>query len=84
MKYLMKLENKYKKYYWKIRVEEPYFSISINKLNLSKEQKDYLLNNDVIKKEKYIYISDEYSCSWNKDNSYSWVHTDKEAGNKIK
>lgn len=75
MEYIKMFENHNKKYYWRIRVEEPYFSISINKLNLSKNQKDYLLDNNLIRKEKYIYISDYYAYSWIKDKSNSYKNS---------
>jgi hypothetical protein len=51
MKYLKSFE-KYKGEYW--LVDTKYLEIAVNKLNLSEEQKKYLLNNTYINgKEKY-------------------------------
>jgi hypothetical protein len=48
MKHIKTFEDSSNGEYWLIRTDEPYLSISLNKLNLPKKQKDYLLNNPYV------------------------------------
>lgn len=48
LKYFEYQQEEYKKPLWIIKTDQPYLDISIDKLNLSPQQKKYLLDNDYI------------------------------------
>jgi len=54
------------KFYYRIRTDEPYFSIIINKLPIPDDYKFYFLRNNLLKKYKKVFIYLNRHGSWNK------------------
>jgi len=58
MKYIKLFESEYKGDFWLIRADDPYLSISIDKLKLPLKQKNYLKNNGYINGKDTYYDFD--------------------------
>lgn len=70
MKFLKYFENieDVKKMYWKVRTDEPYFTIILDKIGMDKKNQKSLKNDDMINICKHVFIGVEI-----RNNIYKWT-----------